>query len=134
MNRAGHLAKAEAMLKLVARLSQDPDHQAAAAEMVWGATVHALSAADPEHGMTLTQPNVSHDAPNQKRTFLQSANRVANSNLQYSTLLACLDENQGKLHTYFYHINLSNAVLSASMRDGVAYVQRIIAAAKAAGV
>ena len=29
---------------------------------------------------------------------------------------------------------VSNAVLSVSMRDGVAYVQRIIAAAQAAGV
>ena len=64
MNRAGHLAEAEAMLKLVTHLSQDPDQRAAAAEMVWGATVHALSAADPQHQTTLSQPNVSHDAPN----------------------------------------------------------------------
>lgn len=134
MNRVGHLAEAEAMLKLVAQLSQDPDQRAAAAEMVWGATVHALSAADPQHETTLTQRNVSHDAPNQRRTFLQAANRVANSNLPYSTLLACLDENQGKLHTYFYHINLSDADLTVSTRLGITQVNRIIAAAQAAGV
>lgn len=134
MNRAGHLAEAEAMLNLVTQLSLDPDQRATAAEAVWGATVHALSAADPQHETTLTQPNVSHDAPNQRRTFLQAANRVANSNLPYSTLLACLDDNQGKLHTYFYHINLTNDALSVSMIDGVAYVQSIIVAAQAAGV
>ena len=54
MNRAGHLAESEAMMKLVSQLSQDPDQRAAAAEMVWGATVHALSAADPQHATTLT--------------------------------------------------------------------------------
>ena len=134
MNRAGHLAEAETMLKLVAQLTLDPDQRAAAAEMVWGATVHALSAADPQHETTRSQPNVSHDAPNQRRTFLQAANRIATPNLPYSTLLACLYDNQGKLHTYFYHVNLSNADFAVSMRDGVAYVQRIIAAAKAAGV
>ena len=134
MNRAGHLAEAEAMLKLVAQLTPDPDQRAAAAEMVWGATVHALSAADPQHETMLTQPNVSHDAPNQRRTFLQAANRVANPNLSYSTLVACLDDNQGKLHTYFYHVNLSNANLTASIRVGIVHVNRIIAAAKAAGV
>ena len=130
MNRAGHLAEAETMLKLVAQLTQDPDQRAAAAEMVWGATVHALSAADPQHETTLSQPNVSHDAPNQRRTFLQAASRVANPNLSHSTLVACLDDNQGKLHTYFYHVNLSNSDLTVSMRDGVAYVQRIIAVAQ----
>ena len=134
MNRAGHLAEAEAMLKLVPQLSQDPGHRAVAAEMVWGATVHALSAADPQHETTLTQPNVSHDAPNQRRTFLQAANRVANSNLPYSTLVACLDHNQGKLHTYFYHINLSNADLTASISVGINHVNRIIAVVQAAGV
>ena len=134
MNRAGHLAEAEAMLKLVTQLSPDPDQRAAAAEMVWGATVHALSAADPQHETTLTQPNVSHDAPNQRRTFLPAANRVANSSLPYSTLLACLDENQGKLHTYFYHINLSDADLTVSTSLGINHVNRIIAVAQAAGI
>ena len=133
MNRAGHLAEAEAMLNLANQLAQGPE-RAAAAEMVWGATVHALSAADPQHETTLTQPNVSHDAPNQRRTFLQAANRVANSNLPYSTLLACLDENQGKLHTYFYHINLSDADLTVSTSLGITHVKRIIATAQAAGV
>ena len=46
MNRAGHLAEAEAMLNLANQLVQGPE-RVAAAEMVWGATVHALSAADP---------------------------------------------------------------------------------------
>ena len=132
MNRAGHLAEAEAMLNLANQLTPGPE-RAAAAEMVWGATVHALSAADPQHETTLTQPNVSHDAPNQRRTFLQAASRVANSNLPYSTLPACLDENQGKLHTYFYHINLSDADLTVSTSLGITHVNRIIAAAQAAG-
>ena len=134
MNRAGHLAEAEPMLNLVNQLTQDPGQRTAAAEMVWGATVHALSAADPQHETTLTQPNVTHDAPNQRRTFLQAANRVANSNLPYSTLLACLDRNQGKLHTYFYHINLSSADLTANISVGINHVNRIMAVAQAAGV
>ena len=77
---------------------------------------------------------MSHDAPNQRRTFLQAANRVANSSLQYATLVACLDDNQGKLHTYFYHLNLSNTDLIASMSVGITHVNRIIGVAQAAGV
>ena len=139
MNRTDHLATAEAMLSLSAKLAQDPDQRAAAAEMVWGATVHALSAADPSHETTPpigweARQGLPHNSPNSKPTFGRAADRAANANLNRSTLTACRVNNQEVLHTHFYHGNLSNSDLTVSMGVGTAYVQRIIALAKVAGV
>ena len=139
MNRADHLSRAEALLRLVAQLAQDADQQAAAAEMVWGATVHALSAADPSHETESpnnweTVQGLPHNSPNSKRTFEQAADRADSVYLSKSILSACRVNNQEVLHTHFYHGNLSNSDLTVSMGVGTAYVQMIIAIAKGSGI
>ena len=139
MNRADHLKTAETMLKLVDQLEQDIDQRAAAAEMVWGATVHALSAADPAH--ETVPPNkresaqgITHTSPNSRHPFEESAKRVSNLVLPLAHFTACLQNNQGNLHTHFYHGNLSSNDLDAYMKVGIIQVRGIITLARAAGV
>ena len=133
MNRADHLETAEAMLRLVDQLMPDPAQPAAAAEMVWGATVHALSAVDPQHE-AINATTGAHDAPCFRRTFLPAARRAINPALSLAYLETCLQNNQGRLHTYFYHLNLSRSDWQESMTAGRAYVQRIIDVGNVIGV
>lgn len=92
--------------------------------MVWGATVAALSAADPEHAVS------HHFAPNQQWSFRQAAQRIANPELTLSDLEGCLENNQRVLHTYFYHGDVAMFSLQQSLNSGLDYVNRIIAAAE----
>ena len=139
MNRAEHLKTAEAMLKLVDQLIPHPAQQPAAAEMVWGATVHALSAADPSHekvppNRRESQQGLAHTSPNSRYSFEESAKRVSNLGLSLASLTACLQNNQGNLHTHFYHGNLSNSDLTTSAILGISYVRGIIAVARAPSI
>ena len=101
-----------------------PRQSQAAAEMVWGATVAAMSAADPEHAVS------HHFAPNQQWSFRQAAHRIANLDLTLSDLDMCLDNNQRTLHTHFYHGNLSDIEFHNSRDAGLDFVLRIIAVAE----
>lgn len=124
MDRAQHLESARDFLAALAVLETMPRQSQAVAEMVWGATVAAMSAADPEH-------TVSHRfAPNQRWSFLQAAQRIANPGLTLSELESCLNNNQGLLHTHFYHGNLVGTDFLLSRSGGVAFVSRIIAVAE----
>ena len=101
-----------------------PRQSQAVGEMVWGATVAALSAADPEHGVS------HHFAPNQRWSFRQAAQRVANPDLTLPELEQCLDNNQRLLHTHFYHGDLSPEAYRAGRDEGMVLVGRIIAVAE----
>ena len=92
--------------------------------MVWGVTVAAMSAADPEHELH------GHFAPNQQWSFRQAAQRITNSNLTLTVLQECLDNNQRLLHTHFYHGHLATRFLQSSVVSGLGYVNRIIATAE----
>ena len=129
MNRVDHLAESEIMIELAPRLAQNPDYRTVAAEIVWGATVHALSAADPEHE-TPNSRTGEHDSPNRRHTFRPAAQRIAGPGLTLEQMEACLENNQGKLHTHFYYRNLSDTALLQCMSHGLEYAQRIIAAAQ----
>lgn len=124
MNRAQHLQSARDFLTAAAVLDTMPRQSQAVAEMVWGATVAAMSAADPEH-------NISHHfAPNQQWSFRQVARRIANSSLTLPELEQCMDNNQKVLHTYFYHGDAHPTGLRRGLSEGTAYVARIIATAE----
>ena len=124
MNRIEHLQSARDFLTAIAALQTRPRQSQGVAEMVWGATVAALSAADPEHAVS------HHFAPNQRWSFLQAAQRIANPGLTLSELERCLNNNQGLLHTHFYHGNLAGPDFLLSRSDGMAFVSRIIALAE----
>ena len=124
MYRSQHLQSARDFLAALAVLETMPRQSQAMAEMVWGATVAAKSAADPEHAVS------HHFAPNQQWSFRQAAQRIANPNLTLSELEQCLNNNQKLLHTHFYHGDLDTGVFQQSSRDGLAFVDRIIAVAE----
>ena len=101
-----------------------PRQSQAVAEMIWGATVAAMSAADPEHDVR------HHHAPNQRWSFLQATQRIANPVLPVSALKQRLDNNQRTLYTHFYHGNLTAVEFLRSQNVGLNFVDRIIAVAE----
>ena len=122
MNRAEHLATAEAMLRLVAQLMRGTlTQRAAVAEMVWGATVHALSAARPfarnsaSYNARERRQGLPHRRPKFQWERILREQRCASliPTCAYPTWLyleTCLDKiTRGKLHTHFYHLNLSRS-------------------------
>ena len=124
MDRSQHLQSARDFLAALAALETMPRQSQTVAEMIWGATVAAMSAADPEHGVS------HHFAPNQQWSFRQAGQRIANADLTASELERCLDNNQKLLHTHFYHGDLPGEVFQQSRREGLAFVSRIIAVAE----
>ena len=124
MNRSEHLRSARDFLAALAALEPMPRQTQAIAELIWGSTVAAMSAADPEHAVS------HHFAPNQQWSFRQAAQRIANPNLTLSELDMCLDNNQKILHTHFYHGDLATHAFMRSRSDGLAFVARIIALAE----
>ncbi len=120
MIRAAHLARAQYLTRLAARLNTEPESRDAAGEIIWGATVHAVSAADPEHGTG------EHMAPNNIRRFNAAANRIANSELTIADLQDCLTNNQGGRHNHFYHGNLTERGLRDRLTIGFAHLRRLI--------
>lgn len=123
MERSDHLQSAHDFLTAIAVLETMPQQSQAVAEMVWGATVAAMSAADPDHAVS------HHFAPNQQWSFRQVAQRIANPRLTAAELEQCLDNNQRHLHTHFYHGNLTIIDFQLCRNEGLAFVNRIIAVA-----
>lgn len=124
MTRSEHLQSARDFLTAVATLRTMPRQGQAVAEVIWGATVAAVSAADPEHGIS------HHFAPNQQWSFRQAAQRIVNPSLTLSDLDMCLDNNQRMLHTHFSHGNLTRRDLQRRRNAGLTFVNRIIATAE----
>ena len=111
------------------------DHYVAAGELVWGAIVHAVSAADPDHE---TQPQDRfhnlHQAPNTMAAFSEAVRRVRGRPLSETQTNICLNNGQQKLHNHFYHLNLSPQELRYRVRLGAAYALLLIrVAARALG-
>ena len=107
----------------------------AAGELVWGAIVHAVSAADPEHEI---QPSDrfsnTHQAPNTNATFASAVRRIGERPLSENQISFCLNIGQQGLHNHFYHLNLTSQQLQDHIVIGVAYAQLLIrAAARALG-
>ena len=96
----------------------------AAGESVWGAVVHAVSAADPDHEV---QPQDRfrnfHQAPNTMVTFSNAVRRIGVMSLSATQINICLSNGQQKLHNHFYHLNLTPQELRFRVRLGAAYAQ-----------
>ena len=120
MTRTEHLETAARLNELAVRLCDESAAYDAAGEIVWGATVHAMSAADPEHGTG------AHRAPNTARRFEAAANRVANDALTMLDLQACLANNQRSLHNHFYHGDLSEPDLYDCLIKGFWHLDQLM--------
>ena len=108
----------------------DRGQYVAAGELVWGAIVHAVSAADPEHEV---QPpdrfRNPHRAPNTMATFPNAARRIRERPLSESQIADCLNIGQQLLHNHFYHHNLTTQLLRDRITIGSAYAKMLIRAA-----
>lgn len=125
MTGAEHLEKAESLSELAANLRDELAAYDVAGEIVWGATVHAMSAADPQHEAG------EHRAPNTARRFNAVANRIANADLTIADLQACLENNQRSLHNHFYHGDLSEQDLYDCLIKGFDHLSQLIQVATA---
>ena len=126
MDRQAHLKAARNLAARAATLNAGGKYLIAG-ELIWGATVHAISAADPEHE---TQPvdrhGNPHQAPNTSVTFMAAARRIIWSPLTERDIAQCLDNGQRGLHNHFYHLANSEQSLQHSIAVGAIYVQQFI--------
>lgn len=99
----------------------------AAGELVWGATVHAVSAADPDHE---SQPpdrfGNPHQAPNTNATFPNAVRRIRECPLSESQISFCLNNGQQGLHNHFYHLRLTPYELQYRVHVGNSYALLLI--------
>lgn len=130
MDRQTHLNEARNLAVLAASLSTQGENLGAG-EFIWGATVHAVSAADPNHER---QPSDRfgnpHQAPNTNATFPNAARRITATEFQERQIIHCLDNGQKRLHNHFYHSNLPSNELREYITIGAAYAQQLIRAAE----
>ena len=129
-----HLNASRDLAALAAELANRGQY-ITAGELVWGAIVHAVSAADPDHEI---QPpdrfRNPHQAPNTMATFPNAVRRIAGSPLSETQITTCLDIGQQRLHNHFYHLNLTTQQLQAYIVLGTTYAQVLIrVAARALG-
>ena len=129
MDRQRHLNEARSLIAL-AVAEQTRGQNLAACELVWGSTVHAVSAADPAHE---TQPpdrfGNSHEAPITYQTFTGAAKRIVPAPLTQRRMGQCFQNGQRKLHNHFYHLNLPPSHLRRRTDIGIALAQQIVQAA-----
>ena len=99
----------------------------AAGELVWGAIVHAVSAADPDHEI---QPpdrfDNPHRSPNTGATFSDAIRRITGLTLSEGQINSCLYYGQQRLHNHFYHLNLTPQELQYSIGIATAYARLFI--------
>lgn len=129
MDRQNHLNEARSLIAL-AIVEQARGQNLAAGELVWGATVQAVSAADPDHE---TQPpdrfGNSHEAPVTYQSFIAAAIRIVHLLLTERQIRQCVFNGQRKLHNHFYHLNLPPSHLRRRTDIGIAFAQQILQSA-----
>ena len=129
MDPLTHLDTARNLTALAAELFSRGQYLAAG-ELVWGATVHAVSAADPDHEI---QPadrfGNLHQAPNTGATFTNAVRRIKERPLSEGQITYCLNNGQQGLHNHFYHLNLTSQQIQDNFVSGATYAQLFISAA-----
>ncbi len=132
MDPLTHLSASRDLTTLAAELFGRGRHLAAG-ELVWGATVHAVSAADPDHEI---QPpdrfGNSHQAPNTGATFTNAVRHIKELPISEGQITYCLNNGQQGLHNHFYHLNLTTPELQNRIVISAAYAQLFISAAACA--
>ena len=116
MNYEGHVAAARTFLS-AAEILSEMDMGMAAAEMVWGAAVHAIDAAS--HRMAI--PRHAGRSRDRRRVIqrVEQAHGVERE-------LARGFRAAGALHNHFYTARLSDDELEENMRLGVSFANRML--------
>ena len=126
MDTLTHLSESRNLAALAEELSNRGQY-IAAGELAWGAIVHAVSAADPDHE---SQPQDrfrnSHQAPNTMIAFSDAVRRIRGTPLSETQIAFCLSNGQQKLHNHFYHLNLTPQELRFRVRVGISYALMFI--------
>ena len=126
MDALTHLNESRNLMELAADLF-NRGRYLAAGELLWGAIVHAVSAADPDHEI---QPpdrfNNVHRAPNTNTAFADAVRRISGRPLSESQISFCLNNGQQRLHNHFYHLNLTPRELQHSISVGAFYAQLLM--------
>ncbi|MCE2500895.1 MAG: hypothetical protein J4G13_08545 [Dehalococcoidia bacterium] len=129
MDALTHLNESRNLTALAAELFNRGQYLAAG-EFVWGAIVHAVAAADPDHEM---QPpdrfGNPHLAPNTSATFSSAIRRITGLTFSEGQIASCLYNGQQQLHNHFYHLNLTPQDLQHSIGVATAYAQLLMRAA-----
>ena len=130
MDCQAHLKAARNLAARAATLNAGGEYLIAG-ELIWGATVHAVSAADPEHeAQPPDRHGNPHQAPNTSVTFTLAARRIIGSPFTERDIAQCLDNGQRGLHNHFYHLTNSEQSLQRSISDGAAYIQQLLHSAE----
>ena len=116
MNYEGHVAAARTFLS-AAEILSEMDMGMAAAEMVWGASVHAIDAASHRMGIT-RHAGRSRD----RRRVVQRVGRTHGVDEE----LARGFRAAGALHNHFYTARLLAEALEENMRLGVSFVNLML--------
>ena len=124
MNYEGHVAAARTFLS-AAEILSEMDMGMAAAEMVWGAAVQAIDAAN--HRMAITRhAGSSRD----RRRVVQRVGRARGIEEElYDGFRVVV----GKLHNHFYTGRLSAEELEENMRLGVSFANLMLKLADSPG-
>ena len=102
-----------------------------AAEFVWGAIVHAMSAADPDHETQLPDRfGNPHTAPATRTAFHAAGLRINSQSFGTDAIADCLATGQRQLHNHFYHLRLSPRQLASHIAIGKYYKQLLIGIAQ----
>ncbi len=124
-----HLSASRDLTTLAAELFSRGQYLAAG-ELVWGAIVHAVSAADPDHEIQSPDRFGNlHQAPNTTATFPNAVRRIRERPLSEGQITYCLNNGQQGLHNHFYHLNLTTPQLQNRIVISTAYAQLLISAA-----
>ena len=123
MNYEGHVAAARTFLT-AAEILSEMDMGMAAAEMVWGASVHAIDAAS--HRMAITRhAGRSRD----RRRVVQRVGRAHGVDEELAIGFGAA----GKLHNHFYTGRLSANELEDSVEAGVSFANLMLELADSRG-
>ena len=130
MDRQAHLRAARSLAAWATTLHTEGEYLGAG-ELIWGATVHAVSAADPEHEAQFSDRYSNpHQAPNTKATFTAAARRIIGSPFTEDQIAQCLNIGQRELHNHFYHLTNSEQNLRRNSAVGAIYVQQLLHSAE----
>ena len=124
-----HLSASRELTTLAAELFGRGQYLAAG-ELVWGAIVHAVSAADPDHEIQSPDRFGNlHQAPNTNATFPNAVRRISELSLSETQITICMNIGQQRLHNHFYHLNMTSQQIQGHIAIGTAYAQLFISAA-----
>lgn len=119
MNGTQHTTTSMMLLEAAAPLAQNPRTALAAGELIWGATVHALSAIE-------LHPNDKHQQPRTRRDLMQIIDHITDNPQAREDLIVGLNVTQRRLHDHFYTGRFSSEQLADDINKGTGFVRHLL--------